>query len=117
MAMAAWVHKGVPSAGLYAGPLAWLVSLQAKYALVPWICANKLQLIHPVTLVSMLIGLAGTYVSWRAFATSPEPPPDRSGGGRPHRFVAAMGVLMSLLFTLVILLQGAAAFFLEGCER
>jgi hypothetical protein len=116
--MAAHYRAGLPSAGLYAGPVAWLVSLQAKYALVPWICANKLQLIHPVTLVSVLIGLAGAYLSWRAFATSsPEPPPDRSGGGRPHRFVAAVGVLMALLFTLTIALQGAAAFFLEGCER
>jgi hypothetical protein len=116
--MAAHDRAGLPSAGLYAGPLAWLVSLQVKYALVPWVCANKLQLIHPVTLISVLIGLTGAYFSWRALATSsPEPLPDRSGGGRPHRFVAAVGVLISLLFTLVILLQGAAAFFLEGCER
>ena len=116
--MAVPYRAGLPSAGLYAGPIAWLISLQAKYALVPWICANKLQLIHPVTLVSVLIGLAGAYVSWRALATaSPEPAPDRSGGGRPHRFVAAVGVLTALLFTLTIALQGAAAFFFEGCER
>ena len=111
------LKSGMPSAGLFAGPLAWLASLQLKYALVPWICANGVQLIHPTTLATVLISVAGGWLSWRAFATAPPEPTDRSGGGRPHRFVALVGVLTAALFTLVIALQGAAAFFLEGCER
>ena len=116
--MALRIREGIPSAGLYAGPIAWLVSLQVKYALVPWICAHQVQLVHPVTLASALISIAGGFLSWRAWSrASPGPPADRSGGGRPHRFVALMGVLAAALFTLVILLQGAAAFVLQGCER
>jgi hypothetical protein len=116
--MALRMREGIPSAGLYAGPLAWLVSLQVNYALVPWICAHHVQLIHPVTVASALISIAGGLLSWRAWRSAgPEVPPDRSGGGRPHRFVALVGVLAAALFTLVILLQGAAALVLQGCER
>ena len=116
--MAAWLHRGLPSAGLYAGPVAWFVSQQARYSLVPWVCANKLPLIHPVTPGASLIALLGAYLSWRALATAgAEPEPDSSGAGRPHRFVVVMGIGLALLFTLVIALQGAAAFVLEGCER
>jgi hypothetical protein len=116
--MAAWLQRGIPSAGLYAGPAAWFVSHEARYALVPWVCANKLPLIHPVTAAAALISLFGAYLSWRALAAAGSgPEPDSSGAGRPHRFVAAIAIGLSLLFALVILLQGAAAFVLDGCER
>ena len=116
--VAEWFRTGVPSAGLWAGPLAWLASLQAKYSLVPWICYNDVQLVHPATLLTALIGITGGYLSWRAWHTArTEPPADPLGGGRPHHFVAILGMLVAALFTLVVLLQGGAAFILGGCER
>lgn len=115
--MAAFYRSGLSSAGVFAGPLAWFVSLQTKYALVPWVCANKAQLIHPVTLASALIGLAGAWLSWRAYVSCGSASQDPQAGGRPHRFLAMLSVLVALLFTLVIVVQGTAAFFLEGCER
>ncbi|HEY8578513.1 MAG TPA: hypothetical protein VIL72_01405, partial [Beijerinckiaceae bacterium] len=105
-----------PSAGLYLGPIAWFVSLQAKYALTPWVCAHKLQAIHPVTVVALLVALAGVALSARAARRRDEPQPQHDGG-RPHAFTAWLGVLISSLFAAVILVQGAAAFFLDGCER
>ena len=111
-------RAGIPSPGLWAGPIAWIVSLQAKYSLVPVVCLLEVTLIHPLTLVTVLISAGGGYLSWRAWETmSAEPAADRSGGGRPRSFVAGMGVLSAALFTLLILMQGAAAFVFDGCER
>ena len=118
MDMAARIRSGVPSAGLYAGPLAWMVNTQANYSLVPWVCASKVQLVPVVALVLFLVSLAGAYLSWRAWRTTPSMPEmDNAGTGRPHRLLAGVGTLMSGLFCLVILLQGAAGFVLQGCER
>jgi hypothetical protein len=118
MEMAARMRNGVPSAGLYAGPLAWMANTQANYSLVPWVCASKVQLVPVVALVLALVSLVGAYLSWRAWRTSPATPGvDDSASARPHRLIAGVGVLMSVLFCLVILLQGAAGFVFQGCER
>lgn len=108
--------SGWAAAGVFAGPLAWLLSLQASYSLVPWVCAHKLQMTHPITLVSLAISISGAYLSWRALSASNQATGSASGG-EPYRFLAGVGTLISLLFTLVILFQGSAAFILNGCER
>jgi hypothetical protein len=40
------IRDGLPSAGIFAGPAAWLAGTQANYALVPWICAHQIRLEH-----------------------------------------------------------------------
>jgi hypothetical protein len=115
--MATWIEKGVPAAGLYAGPVAWLVSTQANYALVPWVCAHKVRVIPAVALALIAVSLFGAFLSWRAYAVRPASPGDFSGGGRPHRFLAGVGVLTAVLFALVIAVHGAAGLFFSGCER
>lgn len=123
--------KGLPSAGLFAGPTAWLVSTQANYALAPWICTHGLRLVPIVAIPLVLVSLAGGFLSWRAFRQPQEgdgrtvPSPDGSRartldapeGGRPHRLVAAIGILMALLFALAIVLHGVAGMVFDGCER
>src|SRR3954447_8155730 len=116
--MATWIEKGLPAAGLYAGPVAWLVSTQANYALVPWVCAHKVRVIPIVALALIAASLFGAFLSWRAYAAArPTPPEDASGGERPHRFVALVGMLTAGLFALVIAVHGAAGFVFSGCER
>jgi hypothetical protein len=116
--MAAWLERGIPSAGLYAGPFAWFISTQGNYALVPWVCAHKLPVIPILAAVLMVVSLFGAFLSWRAFARSrPVPHEDPTGAGRPHRFLAAVSIMMALLFALVILVQGAAGVVFNGCER
>jgi hypothetical protein len=118
MGLAARIGSGIPSAGLYAGPLAWMANTQANYSLVPWVCANRLQLVPVVALVLALVSLAGAYLSWQAWRTSPAAPGvDDSGSAQPRRLIAGVGALMSALFCLVILLQGAAGLVFQGCER
>jgi hypothetical protein len=108
--MARLIERGLPSAGLYAGPVAWLVSTQANYSLATLDCEVDIPIVPIVALGLIAISLFGCFLSWR------EPIiPWRDG--HPHRFVAAIGIAMALLFALAILLQGAAGLFLSGCER
>jgi hypothetical protein len=109
---------GLPSAGVFAGPLAWFVAQGSKYASVPWVCANKFQLAHPITVTAFLIAGVGAWLSWRAlnYAGDARPPGDPRGG-EPHRFLAALGIGMALLFGLLILLQGSAALVVDACDR
>ena len=116
--MARGVHRGIPSAGLYAGPVAWFVSTQGNYALVPWVCAHKVPAIPLLAAVLVFVSLCGGFLSWRAFASAgPLPQADATGAGRPHRFVATMGMMSALLFALVITVQGIAGAVFSGCER
>ena len=116
--MTHWFARGLPSAGIYAGPAAWLISTQANYALVPWVCASQIRIIPVVAIVMAAMSLLGGFLSWRGYAAAaPTPLPDSTGGGRPHRFVALMGIAIALLFTTIILLHGAAGLVFHGCER
>jgi hypothetical protein len=116
--MAAHDAKGLPSAGVFAGPVAWGLSTQANYALVPWICAHQIRLVPIVAIVLAAASLAGGFLSWQAYRTSSiAPEEDSSGAGRPHRFVALVGIGMAGLFALVILVHGSAGLVFHGCER
>jgi hypothetical protein len=116
--MAGWVARGLPSAGLFAGPLAWFVSTQGNYALTPWMCANKTPVVPMIAAVLVAISLLGGFLSWRAYASASHVPPlDPTGAGRPHRFLAAVGIMMAVLFALVIAVQGVAGVVFNGCER
>jgi hypothetical protein len=116
--MAGWLDRGLPSAGLYAGPAAWFISTQGNYALVPWVCASKVPAIPLLAAALLMLSLFGGFLSWRAFASAgPVPHADATGTGRPHRFVAAVGIMMAVLFALVIAVQGVAGVVFNGCER
>ncbi len=116
--IARWWRDGVPSAGLFAGAVAWLTNTQLNYALVDWICARGAGWLVPsVAAMLMAASLAGGLLSWRAWTGAvPAPEPD-SFNARPRRFLAGLGVLSAMLFALVIATQGAAALILQGCER
>ena len=125
------IVEGLPSAGLFAGPTAWLVSTQANYALAPWTCAHGLRAVPILALPLIALSLAGGFLSWRAMShpqggdalTVPAPDGSRASsvdspkGGRPHRLVALIGILIPLLFALVIAVHGVAGLVFDGCER
>jgi hypothetical protein len=116
--MPAWTARGLPSAGLFAGPAAWAVSTQANYALVPWVCAHKVPAIPALAFFLIAVSLFGGFLSWRAYdAGGREPSSTSPVDGRPHRFVAAVGIMMAALFALVIAVQGVAGIVFDGCER
>jgi len=113
-----WWQAGVPSAGLFAGAAAWLVSTQLNYALVTWICANGMSWIVPATAaVLTAMSLAGGFLSWRAWGVADLSSAEDSTNAQPRRLLAGIGMLSAVLFALVIALQGSAALVLHGCER
>jgi hypothetical protein len=109
------LRTGVSWAGLFAAPIAWAISTQLNYMLAPWGCEHHLQLVPLAALVLAILAIFSGVLSWRAF---------RSGGAalererslRAERFVAMIGLLAAALFALVIVMQGAAALVLTGCE-
>lgn len=108
--------RGVPWAGLVAGPGAWAVNLQANYAAVPWICAHRVNFVPVLALTLALFALAGAFLSWRTWRVASAD--DATGsGGAPAHLLAGISIMSGTLFALVILTQGAAALVLNGCER
>jgi hypothetical protein len=107
----------VPWAGLVAGPTAWAINTQLGYSLVPWICASKVNLVPPLALAFAVAAAFGGLLSWSSLDWSEADSGARHGGGRPRQLLAGVGVLAAMLFTAVILTQGAAGLVLHGCER
>jgi nicotinamide riboside transporter PnuC len=100
-----------------AGPLAWMLGLNAEYSLVRVACAKDSMLyLHAVSLLTLLLALAGGWVAWREWKRSGGEWPGEEGGTIPRsRFMAALGLLASALFSLTILAQWVASFFLNPC--
>ena len=115
-ARAVW-RRGVPWAGLAAGPGAWAVNLQANYAAVPWICAHRVNFVPTLALVLASFALAGAVLSWQAWRAASSVGDETGSGGAPAHLLAGISIMSGILFALVILTQGAAALVLDGCER
>jgi hypothetical protein len=100
--------------GLAAGPVAWGLSTQANYAAAPWLCGSSF---WAAIIAAVLIGIAlvGGALSLHSFRSAPRS--DAQADGRPHIFLAGLGALLSGLFALAVLMQGAAGLILNGCER
>ena len=103
--------------GVLGGAIAWSLQLQAGYAISrfshehPWLTGVH----HAVSAVSVIAAAACALLAWRDWR--------RLGGGSPRgtepgvpgrsRFLAALGVISSGLFALVILAQWVPVFFLD----
>jgi hypothetical protein len=93
--------------GLLAGPAGWTLHELVSYALVRVACANNLGLLlHVVTLGSLAIATAGTYVAFRAYRTQRR---------EDARFLAGAGVLVSGLFTFTIVMEGIPNVVVSPC--
>jgi hypothetical protein len=105
------------SAGSWVGFLAWATSTQLNYSLVPWECDTGLRITPWVALALMLIALAGGVLSWRSFrARSQRLATHTPAAGTPFAMLAIVGMLTSLLFSLIIGLQGSAALIVMRCS-
>jgi hypothetical protein len=106
-------------AGLFAGPVAWILQLQIGLILIPWVCAHdgKALSLHLVTAAALLLATVGGFISWRNWRrVGKEWPGDESSTTTRSRFMAIAGLLTSAMFFLVILIQGIASFILHPCQ-
>ena len=104
-------------ASVLVGPTAMLMQLEINYALVPWACAtSNVWPLHLVSLFALVLTVVSgllAYRIWRRVSTDE----DSGGALARSRFMAAVGVLISLLMALVIVAQWLPVFFHSPCER
>ncbi len=101
-----------------AGPLAWMLGLNAEYGLVRVACAKQNMLyLHAVSVLTLLLALSGGWVAWREWRRTGRHAPDEEAGGTLARsgFMVMMGLMASALFSLAILAQWVASFFFNPC--
>jgi hypothetical protein len=104
--------------GLLLAPAAFLLNLEVAYALVPVACSSGSRLlVHIVHAVCLLLAAFGAITALRQWKLTGETWPGETGGriGR-SRFMAGLGLYLSLLFVMVILAQWIPSFVLSPCQ-
>jgi len=89
------------AAGIFAGPVAWAIDLELRFALVTYVCANHAAwIMWLITLLALGAALAGVLLSWRV----------------PQRFLSLTGMLTSGMFALAIIAMSIPDIFLRACD-
>jgi hypothetical protein len=97
-------------AAIFAGPVAWAVSLQANFALAPLACGSGAKpSLYFVLAFAFLLSAAGELLALSARRSTPNPSPNY------HAMVWA-GIGISAFSILLILAQTIPTVFFAGCE-
>lgn len=104
--------------GLLAGPLVWLISFEAKFALAPWACVTQGKVaLYIVSIVALALAAGSALVAWRQWSDVGKKEPGDGDGALPRiRVMAAGGVMSSVMFFLVILAQAIPEVVLRPCD-
>ena len=118
------LKEGAGAAALWAGvlapPLAMLTQLQVNYALVLWACAGagREWALHLVALLALTAAVGGGLISWRNWRKVGGGWEDEGAGAIPRsRFMAAVGIMISVLISLVVIAQWIPIFIHGPCQR
>lgn len=111
-----------PSTSLWFGVLltaaAWGLQLQIGYALGPGMCNHGATIwFYVVTGVCLALAILGGVLSYGAYLGVGKGSPDGTGGDRMsrERFLGAVGVASSVLFSLAIVWQFLPRLFFDPC--
>jgi hypothetical protein len=105
-------------AGVLVGPTAMLLQLEINYAFVLWSCKTRqLWPLHLVSVVALLATLVAGFLSYRLWTRLAKVHEDSGGPFARSRFMAAVGVLISLMMCGVIVAQWLPVFIYDPCER
>jgi hypothetical protein len=97
------------------GPVAWFLHLQTVYALAASACGSHGKAaVHAATAAAAVVALSGIVVGGRALAGLPAAP----GGHAPRRarFMAVLGIALSLFFGVAIAAAWIPSFVLQPCD-
>lgn len=104
--------------GVLGGPIVWLFSFEAKYALAPWACTFQDKMgLYLVSLAALVLCAGSGILAWREWTALGKEWPGGGGGTEARsRIMAIGGVLMSAMFFLVVLAQAIPEVLLQACE-
>jgi hypothetical protein len=103
---------------ILAGPIVWLVSFEANFALAPWACLFQAKLaLYIVSILALVLAGGSGMLAWRQWSELGREQPGEGAGALPRsRIMALGGLLLSSLFFLVILAQAIPEVILQACE-
>ena len=121
MAEMAEVNRGSGIAsqvfGVVLPPLAFGADLIISYSLVQHACSTGHHyILHVVTLIALIVALFSGFLSWRQYLLAREA---NDEGGSPldrAHFLALMGMLTSLAFTVAIIANAVPRWVLHPCD-
>ena len=104
---------------IIAPPMAALTQLQTNYALVLWACgAGRTWGLHLVAFLALLVAIGSGLLAWRNWRRAGAVWEDEGAGPIPRgRFMAVVGMFVSLHSALVIIAQWIAVFVFSPCQR
>ncbi|HEX3868723.1 MAG TPA: hypothetical protein VHV78_18305 [Gemmatimonadaceae bacterium] len=107
------------SLGVVVGPVIALVNQSTIYAAGTWACGHNarasLHVIPALCLIVAAGAAVGAFLNWRAVGRGVE---DEHGGVETRtRFLAIVGLVVSVFSMLVIIAQWAAIFAFAACQR
>jgi hypothetical protein len=103
---------------LFLAPFAAMLHLELSYMDVRHACRQASELrLHLESVGTLILALIGLLVAWRGWhAVGATWPADEGGHEGRSRFLFTVGVLLSALFSLVIVAQWLAVFLLAPCQ-
>jgi hypothetical protein len=105
--------------GMLLPPVAWLAQLQALYLSSEFGCTNsnftKNHIVVLIALCASLIGLAFAWLEWTR--TRDAAPTDEGDRGSRPRFMALIGIMTGLLFSLLIIAQWIPTLMGVPCDK
>lgn len=103
---------------ILAGPVVWLLSFVANFALAPWACVFQAKVaLYFVSLLALGLAAASGMLGWRQWsALGKELAGDGEGALPRSRVMAISGILLSAMFSLVIVAQAIPELVLGACE-
>jgi hypothetical protein len=100
------------------GPIVWLVSFEARFALVPWACTFQSKAaLFGVFLAALALCAVGATIGWRQWRALGENRPTSEGGAFwRSNFMAIGGMALSAGCGMILVAQAIPEFMLGACQ-
>lgn len=104
--------------GVLGGPITWLCSFEARFALAPWACTFQSKAaLFAVALAALALCAASASLAWREWRAVGEQGPSSEGGALPRSaFMAIGGIVLSAGCFMIVLAQAIPEVVLGACE-
>lgn len=100
------------------GPIVWLCSFEARFALVPWACTfNSKLALFGVALSALILCAACATIGWTQWKRLGERGPSAEAGSLPRsNFMAIGGMVLSTGCFLILMAQMIPEVILGACQ-